>query len=259
MLPLHDIDGEWLDDPSERWWVSDATGMPTSGAPRRTSLETPGHHGRRRMPAVMSAGIYPITVTIEAPTYGLLLSYIAEVKRILRGRTLTLHPGDGSVPIAADIEVAGELKPVREQHGKGFFADIEAVLEVPSGRWLESDPNQDTVTAAGRRVLHQLTGGSADMSPIIVVTGNGSATNIRVTDVATGAWIGLVGNVTPGVMVAINTDPDVLTALSGSTDYGPLLRLGPRPFYLSPGAEVDVTQNGATFHPVTFTARRAFD
>lgn len=255
MLPTHEIDGAWLDE--DRWWVSDATGMPTTGSPRRQTLETTHHHGRRRSPSTLSAGAYALTVTIEAADYAALFRHIAEVKRILRGRILTLHPS-GSLSadsIQAEVEIASELEPVREQFDGGFFADIEATLAIPAGRWYSV--HEETVTVdTGRHVLPALIGGSAESSPVITVIGIGATTSVKVTDVESGAWIQLIGNIPSGTAVAIDTDPDVLTATAGVADYSGMLRLGPRPFYLSPSATVDIARNGSQL--TTIRARRAF-
>lgn len=259
MLPTIEIDGVPLNDPMGRWWVSDESGEPVTGAPRRSSVETPGHHGNRPAPSVMSAGAYRLVVTIEAGTYGELHQSVADVKRALAGKTITRHP-DGLTSqnsTTATFQVAGALEPVREQHTRGWFADIEADLEIPLGRWLSVLEETTYITAPGTVTVPALFGGSAPMSPIITVAGNGSATNARVTDVESGNWIGLVGYVPPGAMVAVDTDPDALTATSGDTDYSSLIRLGPRPFYLSPSAQIAVTQAG-TFNQVTLKARRAF-
>ena len=92
------------------------------------------------------------------------------------------------------------------------------------------------------------------MDPIITTTGNGSATNVKITDAASGQWVQIIGNVTPGHPIVV--DPARLTCTVNGTPAGGLLDFSPRPFHLSPSATVRLQRNGS--NPVTLTARRAY-
>lgn len=259
------VDNTPLDDPAGRWWVSDRTGETSAPSLNLATLNTPAAIGEIDAPSPgYGAAVWPLVMCVAGFDYddacinrdaldALLLNRhrLVEIVKHLPGRPRLAH---GMITSGTEVS--------RLSYGQRI--DISYPVRIPAGRWFDPD-EQDVTINAGLRIsgtdqdgvyrLPALMGGSRDMDPVITTTGDGSATDVRVTDVESGQWVRVADYVTPGAMVRI--DPNRLTVTVNGILSSGLLDFSPRDFHLSPQATVRVQRNNPA-QPVTITARRAW-
>lgn len=259
-LPSHWVDGHPLD--TDRWWVSDDSGMPSYGGAAAGGVQTPGHHGMIPTRGSILPATYRLNMVFEADSYGELIRDVSTVKSwmIPSGKpTVELVHHPEGVPSAYSqmtwARLVASVEPERTTLIGGLWADAEFKLDIPSGRWY--DLTEITTKAAkGASTLLQFEGGGAPTDQVTVsFSAIGSTTDVKITDVASGAWMRVAGNITAGAVVTVNPREYTATLHSGA-DISGLLDFGPIPFSLSPQAQINIAQNGT--NQVTFKGRRAY-
>lgn len=207
-----------------------------------SDVSLPGRRGK--VPSFFGApgeAVYTVEVVCFGASYVDAREMVAELHaRLPVHRLVNLEREDAGLSVFAPGRVlaASDVSGV----GLGNHAlRVKFVFSIPGGVWLDTVEQTATVPA-GTSVIAALTGGSAPMEARFTITGNGSATNVRITDADTGAWWSLVGNVPVGTPVTV--DPLAHTATAGATTYSHLLTVGDRPFYVSPGAVLTQVRNG---------------
>ena len=253
------INGIPLEDAAGRWWVSDDTPEATVPSLAITSLTGPSQIGEIDAPSPgYGAALWPLVVAYQGADYqaASLARAQLEATVLARHQPLTIVRHDRT---CQGMIIAAEPRRL----GYGNRIDVTYQIRIPAGRWFDATPTVVELTAGlrtsgtatdGTYLLAPLLGGSRDMDPIITTTGNGSATNVKITDLSSGQWVQIVGNATPGHPIVV--DPVRLTCTVNGVSAGGLLDFSPRPFHLSPSATVRLQRNGS--NPVTITAQRAY-
>lgn len=257
------VDGVSLDDPEGRWWASDDTTETTIPALNLTSLNGPDWLGEIDAPSPgYGPSLWPLVVGYEGSNYAAVQQYraLCEATLLQRHKTATYTVAMGGWSREARGMVIGAEA---QRLADGSRVDVTYHVRIPSGRWFDTTDTTVTLDTEhrtsgdaqdGTYLLTPLLGGSRDMDPVITTVGNGSTTDVRVTDIASGQWVQVAGNITPGHPIVINPARQSCT-VNGSPASG-LLDFSPRPFHLSPAATVRLQRNGT--QPVTITARRAY-
>lgn len=257
------VDGVSLDDPEGRWWASDDTTETTIPALNLTSLNGPGMVGEIDAPSPgYGASLWPLVVGYEGSNYAEVQQHraILEATLLQRHKTATYTMAMGGWSREAQGMVIGAEA---QRLGSGDRVDVTYQVRIPSGRWLDTVASTVILDGLARTsgdaqdgtyLLTPLLGGSRDMDPTITAVGNGSTTDVRVTDVASGQWVRIAGDIVVGAPIVIN--PLALSATAGGVPVSGLLDFSARDLHLSPGAVVRVQQNGT--QPVTIKARRAY-
>lgn len=259
-MPQVTIDGVALEDPTGRWWVSDDTPETSVPSLLLSTVIMPGALGELDAPGpTYGAAEWPLVVSYAGGSYdqAMINRATLEATILTRHRLLGVVMSTASWSRGCSALIAG-AEATRRSSGRRM--DVAYRLRIPAGRWydttettvvLDAENRVSGTQADGTYLLAPLLGGSRDMDPTITATGYGTSTDITVTDVESGQWVRVAGNITPGVSFAI--DPIALTVTGGLSG---LLDFSPREFHLSPAATVRVQQNGP--NPVSITARRAY-
>lgn len=253
---LHLIDGFPLMRTGRRYGyvvtaASSAAGH--RGAVEDSGFRLPGRRGKIPVFAPPGPQYYTLEVRCEADEYVLARDLVADLhRRLPDGRLVDLQRQDAGLDVYAPAQVLTATETTG--HGMDYTAlHVKFVFEIPGGVWLDSVENAATVPV-GTNLIPALSDGSAPMEARFTITGNGATTSVKVTDVESGAWWRIAGNIPTGTPVTV--DPLAHTATAGATDYAPLLTVGDRPFYVSPGAELTQVRNGSQLTQVM--ARRSW-
>lgn len=181
------------------------------------------------------------------------LDRVALLHRIFQpGRLVTLRRETPGRDVSTAAKVMAAVEPDRVGRetasiGLGF------VFKIPAGRWFDTAETR-AVLAVGTHTAPALTGGSAPMSPLLEIVGNGPTTDVRVTDVPSGDWVRVRGNLAAGAVATVDPVKGSCT-VEGSPRLD-LLDWGADPMYISPEARLTLTQNGV--QQCVVRARRAF-
>lgn len=249
--------GMLLDDPQGRWWVSAKTGETVAPSLNLASVgldigaidaPSPGY----------GPAVWPLVMGVRGDGLESLRRHRAALDAVLLDRHRLIEFVTDGERMCHGIVTATEVEAFGTRR-----LDIGYQVRIPSGRWFDAFAQQVTVSATNRVSgtdadgvyrLPALLGGSRDMDPTITTVGNGSSADVRVTDVASGQWVRIAGNITAGAAIVI--DPVALTATVAGAAASGLLDFSERPFHLSPDATVRVQRNGV--QAVTIRARRAY-
>lgn len=256
------IDGIPLDDPQGRWWISAKTGETAAPALELVTHNRVGGVGETDAPSPgYGATVWPLVMRVAGSDYAETRHHKDQLDAILLGRHRLAEIVDDCSSRMTWGMVAAGTEVDRIAHGVRM--DIAYPVRIPSGRW--HDLTEQTIPLdAARRVsgtdsdgvylLPSLLGGSRDMDATILTVGNGTSTDVRVTDVASGQWVRIAGNITAGTPITV--DPLKLTATAGASLVDALLDFSEREFRLSPQATVRLQRNGV--QQVQVKARRAW-
>lgn len=265
MTVTYTINGQPLDDPQGRWWVSDRT-EETMAPPLELHVLNlrAGQIGETGAPSPgWGAAVWPLIMGIRGQDYADAKANKDTLDRLMLGRhghATIVETSPGQSKMCHGIVAAGTEV---ERLSYGQRLDVAYPIRIPAGRWFDTDETGVTLnsgnriagtTADGTYLLDGMVGGSRDTDMTIQTIGNGSNTDMRLTDVPSGQWVRIAGNIILGTPIVI--DPLTLTATAGGAPASGLLDFSARDLYLSPQATVRVQQNGA--QPVTITARRAY-
>ncbi|PHP52597.1 hypothetical protein [Actinomyces ruminis] len=197
----YQLDGHDLDDPQGRWLLTDATTLPSWGAPRLVSTEVPGRTGV--LPTVPTSAD-PITITLGLlitdsgmgrPGLDANLRALAVMFR-RHDRLLTLtHSPAGAPAREAMVRLSGAIEP--EFYPAGSAAVLLVVLEAPSGLWRDVDE-----AVAPATDLSALDGGAMPI-PDAVLRVTPSAQRIVIQDAVSGDTLAWEGSLVSGATLII--------------------------------------------------------
>lgn len=258
----HWLGGVPLD--TDHWWVRDDSSGTDHGSLSEIiapQVAIPLHDGVIVGRGVRGIKTNTLDFSVKAPDRDLLELRLDELLTVVDCRVPTLllkHPSGSLSPLSRQaLVIRRKSTGIVRKTMADFRAYFSAEFELSSGKWFDATPVSDTVTGGAdvSVTLSNWAGGSAPSSDVQVrFAAIGSATDVRVTDVDTGAWLRVAGNIPAGAVVTV--DPQTYTASTSSGDISGLLDLGPLPFQLSPSARVRVQQNGS--QTVTISGRRAY-
>lgn len=255
---IHTIDGWQVEDfDGETGRIVDhATTKATGrGAVEDSGITLPGRRGKLPVPVHQPGpSAYTLSVTCVADDYVLARDMVAEVhRRLPAGRTVSLGRHAAGMDVFAPATVLASTDVDGLDLGNSTL-QVKLVFQIPGGVWLDSVETTTTVPV-GTNLIPALSGGSAPMEATFTVMGVGGSTLVEVTDVESGAWWRIAGNIPAGTQVTV--DPLAHTAkVLGGADYSGLLTPGDRPFYIDPAARLTHVRNGS--QALTVTARRSW-
>lgn len=261
----HWLGGVPLD--TDHWWVRDDSSGTDHGSLSEIiapQVAIPLHDGVIVGRGVRGIKTNVLDFSVRAPDRDLLEARLDELLAVVDCRVPTLllkHPSGSLSPLSRQaLVIRRKSTGIVRRTMQDFRAYFSVEFELSSGKWLDATPVSDVLVKPSgvqdwTATLSNWAGGSAPSSDVQVrFAGIGATTDVRVTDVDTGAWLRVAGNIPAGAVVTV--DPQAYTASTPSGDISGLLDFGPIPFQISPPAQVRVQQNGS--QNVTISGRRAY-
>ncbi|SPT53804.1 Uncharacterised protein [Actinomyces bovis] len=255
------IDGQDLDDPQGRWRLTNATSLPTWGAPRLPNVEVPGRIGVLPLPPTSAAPatlVLGLLVQADDQKRATLDQNLRALAALLRpfGRLLRVTHRPAGAPVReATARLSGSVEP--KFFPAAVAATVSVSLELPEGVW--RDPVPTEMAAAD---LSKIDGGAMPISDaVILVASPGSP--VKITDQGSGGSMTWSGVVPPGK--ALLLEPALYRASftagswsrSGAVDASSGLSLSAGGFSITPDTSGHhaVTVTGGT---AQIRARRAY-
>lgn len=259
------VDGVEITLTPGKWFVRRIQQLHGPDEINTVSMRLPDRDGVVPVPSVRTVGAakWVAAVTVLGGTYTQMLTHKAELEALLSPprRLVSLREdlrdqaGGVATALSADATLTAATMTAPWE-GPDAGAELEYTFEVPAGKWVEPETTV-SITGTGVQQLQQLAGGSAPQTgQTITFTPSGTTVNLRLEAPShPAAWVQLVGQVTDGVPVSIDTIR--LTATQDGTPRTGLLDFGPDQWFIAPDGRVNIA-SAAGVTGLQITSRKAW-